>query len=444
MTMPVQTDNASEAVPATVLCVDDEPNILASLRRLFRSQNYRVLIAESGAQGLAVLEKETVDLVISDMRMPEMDGARFLAQVCERWPHITRMLLTGYADIQSIQDAINSGQIYRYITKPWDDNEILLSVRHALERHALEAEKRRLEELTRQQNEELKELNSNLEAQVEERTRQWRAEHEATMAANEKLKRNYITTIKVFSSMMEQRIQNAPGHAREIAELVRLLCGELGLDARETQDVFVAALLHDIGKIGFSDELLATPYTLLQGESLHQYRKHPLRAEQLLMPLDDLRGTAAILRAQMERFDGNGFPDGRRGLEIPLGARILAPALDYYNLQQGHIVQRHLPQAEARALIVNASGKRYDPNVVAAFSTVVDGGANTVQAGVAVLSGELRPGMTLAADLVSREGLLLLPAEHVMEERMIQQVLDFETKSGARLSIRVHPPKPQA
>ena len=126
------------AAPATVLCVDDEPNILSSLRRLFRANGYRVLTAEGGALGLEVLEKEPVDLVISDMRMPEMDGARFLAKVRERWPDTLRILLTGYSDIQSIQDAINCGEIYRYITKPWEDSDMLLLVRHALERRQLE------------------------------------------------------------------------------------------------------------------------------------------------------------------------------------------------------------------------------------------------------------------------------------------------------------------
>ena len=102
----------------TVLCVDDEPNILSSLRRLFRPCGYRVLVAESGAQGLDVLRNETVDLVISDMRMPHMDGAQFLAAVRADWPDVVRILLTGYADMASTIEAINKGQIYRYINKP--------------------------------------------------------------------------------------------------------------------------------------------------------------------------------------------------------------------------------------------------------------------------------------------------------------------------------------
>src|SRR5471030_1139844 len=423
------------AAPPTLLCVDDEPNILSALRRLFRARGYRVLLAEGGAEGLRILEQESVDLVISDMRMPEMDGARFLAQVRQRWPDTLRLLLTGYSDIQSIQDAINCGEIYRYITKPWDDNDIVLLVRHALERRALEQDKLRLEALTLRQNEQLKSLNHNLEAQVEARTRQLKVAHEAALSANHKLKSNF-TTIKIFSSMLEMRANNASGHARLVANLARQIAIKLELDAKEVQDLFIAALLHDIGKIGFSDDMLATPLTLLQGEQLGLYRKHPVRAEQLLMPLPDLRGSAATLRAQLERFDGSGFPDGLAGLAIPIGARILALAADYYNLQQGAMVQRHLRADEAKSLIVNASGKRYDPHVVAAFRQIVDATPGEA-AGIDMLSEELQPGMVLARDLLTRDGLMLLSADHVLDARMIQQVRDFESKSDGRLPIRV-------
>lgn len=429
------------AAPATVLCVDDEPNILSSLRRLFRANGYRVLTAEGGALGLEVLEKEAVDLVISDMRMPEMDGARFLAQVRARWPDTLRILLTGYSDIQSIQDAINCGEIYRYITKPWEDSDMLLLVRHALERRQLEIDKQRLEALALAQNEELKALNQSLEAKVEARTKLLKVEHEATVAANNKLKTNFVTTIKIFSTMIELRAHNPPGHARQVADLARQLSIKLELDTKESQDVFIAALLHDIGKIGFKDDMLSTPLTMLTGDSLGLFRKHPIRAAELLMPLEELRGSALILRAQLERFDGNGFPDGLAGLAIPLGARILSLAVDYYNLQQGGMVQRHLRADEAKSLILDASGKRYDPNVVAAFRQIMDGGPGAAEAGVEVLSGELLPGMVLARDLISRDGLMLLTADHTLDARMIQQVQDFESKSGGRLSIWVRNPK---
>ncbi|MES2127959.1 MAG: HD domain-containing phosphohydrolase [Pseudomonadota bacterium] len=429
------------AVQPTVLCVDDEPNILSSLRRLLRPHGYRVLLAESGAAGLAALEQEAVDLVISDMRMPGMDGAQFLEKVRARWPDTMRMLLTGYSDITSILAAINRGEIYRYITKPWDDNDIVLVVRHALERRTLEREKERLEALTRSQNEQLRELNLGLEAKVAERTEALKKSNESILAANEKLKTNFITTIKVFSSIIDMRNANMAGHGRRVADLARRIAVKLGLDAKETQEIFIAALLHDIGKIGFSDEMLALPVNLLMGEHLGIFRKHPQRAGQLLMPLEDLRGVAAILTAHMERFDGAGFPEGLSGLSIPLGARILALASDYDNLQIGALVQRRVLAADAKQIIYDSSGKRYDPNVVAAFRVLVDGEAAPQIRDIGVLSGELVPGMVLSRDLVSRDGLMLLSAEHVLDERLIQQVQDFETKSEGRLTIRVWPPK---
>ncbi|NHZ61617.1 HD domain-containing phosphohydrolase [Massilia genomosp. 1] len=437
MTEPLTDDTAPP--PATVLCVDDEPNILSALRRLFRPEGYRVLVADGGAAGLAILEQEKVDLVISDMRMPEMDGARFLEHVRERWPGTLRLLLTGYSDVSSILAAINRGEIYRYITKPWDDTDILLVVRHALERHALEQEKERLEVLTARQNEELKTLNQSLEAKVEIRTEELRNSRDTILETNKKLKSNFITTIKILSSMIEMRGGNLAGHSRRVADLARRLAVKLGLDANATQEVFIAALLHDIGKIGFTDDLLATPVNLLAGDLLGVFRKHPLRAEQLLMPLDDLQGVATVLRAQMERFDGAGFPDGVAGPLIPLGARILALASDYDNLQIGALIQRRVLAPDAKQIIYDAVGKRYDPNVVAAFRALMDGDKIEKIKDLATMAKYLAPGMTLSRDLVSPEGLMLLSADHVLDERLIQQVQDFENKNEVRLNIWVWP-----
>jgi response regulator RpfG family c-di-GMP phosphodiesterase len=432
---------STAAAPPTILCVDDEPNILSSLRRLFRPHGYRVLTADGGAAGLALLESETVDLVISDMRMPHMDGAQFLAQVRQRWPGTIRLLLTGYADIQSILDAINQGEIYRYVTKPWDENDIVLVVRHALERRALEQEKLRLEALTASQNVQLQALNASLEAKVATRTQQLKQSHDEVQAANERLKATFVTTIKVFSNLIEMRGGKLAGHARRVAELSRKLAQALGLEGQEARDVFIAALLKDIGKLSLSDDVLELPASAWTGEQLAAFRKHPLRAEQLLMALDELRAVSVILRSQLERFDGGGFPDAMVGLAIPLGARILALASDYDGLQIGAMVQRSLRADEARTLIYDSVGKRYDPAVVAAFRSIMEETEPPAR-DLTVLSGQLEPGMTLSRDLISRDGLMLLAAEHVLTARVIAQLLDFEGKNGGRLSIRVYaPPK---
>lgn len=427
----------TQLAKASVLCVDDEPNILSSLRRLFRSQGYRVLTAESGSAGLRLLETEHVDVVISDMRMPEMDGARFLEHVRVRWPDTLRMLLTGYADIQSILEAINRGEIYRYITKPWDDNDILLILRHALERKALENEKRRLEALTQEQNEELKLLNASLEVKVQKRTAELKCAHDDLLVSNEKLKSNFLTSIKVFSNLIELRGDNLAGHSRRVADLARRIALRMSLPAREAQEIFVAALLHNIGKIGFSDELLRLPVSMMNGEQLSRYRKYPLHGEQLLTPLEDLRGVAALVRAHQERFDGDGFPDGVSGFNIPVGARILAVASDYDNLQIGTFSQRRLRPDETVALILQGRAKRYDPSVVTAFEEVMSGKVRETVQEEPLSPAHLRPGMITSRDLVTQDGFLLLSADHVLTERLIQQLADFEMASRGALTIYI-------
>jgi len=205
-------------VPATVLFVDDEANILSSLKRLFRPLGYRIFTAEGGAAGLQVFEQNPIDLVISDMRMPEMNGAEFLEKIRAKWPDAVRILLTGYADVGSTIAAINKGEIYRYIAKPWDDNDIVLTVKHALERKNLELEKQRLEALTLKQNEALKDINANLEAKVRDRTEEVRQTMGFLEVAHKKLKESYLISLKVFSNLMELREGAIAGHSRRVAD----------------------------------------------------------------------------------------------------------------------------------------------------------------------------------------------------------------------------------
>jgi response regulator RpfG family c-di-GMP phosphodiesterase len=162
--------NSSIDSVATLLLVDDEPGVLSSLRRLLRPWGYRILTAESAKGGLENLEREPVDLVISDMRMPEMDGAAFLEQVRLRWPLTTRILLTGYADVASTIGAINRGEIFRYVAKPWDDKGLTLIVGDALEARRLRHEELRRQAQMQSENAELRALNAALEENLGRRT----------------------------------------------------------------------------------------------------------------------------------------------------------------------------------------------------------------------------------------------------------------------------------
>lgn len=435
-----ETQVATE-VSATLLFVDDEANILSSLKRLFRPLGYRIFTAESGAQGLEIMARETVDLVISDMRMPEMNGAQFLEKVREKWPETVRILLTGYAEIGATIEAINKGQIYRYISKPWEDNDITLIVRYALQQKMLEREKQRLEELTRRQNEELKELNAHLEEKVMKRTEELRQTMAFLEVAHEKLKKSFVTSVRVFSNLIEMRHPAMVGHARRVAEMARSLAQRMGMGAAEVQDVFIAALLLDIGKIGLSDRLLDKPFAALAVDERAEVVKCPMKGEMALMALDQLHGAARLIRSHRERFDGTGYPDRLSGLSIPLGARILALAEDYDTALMGSAFVKPMKPAEAGLFVQDNKGKRYDPAVVEAFMSELDQTRSASPDAVTELvlrSDRIRPGMTLSRDLMSRTGEMLLSKEYVLNEQIIEQIRGVERMDGHPLTIYVY------
>ena len=432
--MSTQPFEASPS-PRTVLCVDDEANILSALRRLLRPHGFQVIVAESGQAGLTVLESTPVDLVISDMRMPEMDGSKFLEHVRQRWPDTMRLLLTGYADVSSIIEAINRGEIYRYITKPWDDHDLVLIVQQALERKALEGEKKKLEEQVLLQNEELKTLNSGLEAKVQARTQE-------LQAANGKLKKNYLNTIKVFSNLMELRGGNLSGHSRLVADLARRTAASMSLPEAAQQELFVAGLLHDIGQIGLSDEVLSKPVGRLSESELTLYRRHPVWGEQALMSQDDMYGVAALIRSHHERYDGLGFPDGLAGDTISIAASILGVVEAFLDLQAGNLSQAKLSASEARSIIARGRGTQFNPEVVDVFLQVTLNAAPIAEAPAIMLkTTELMPGMVMARDLKTHDGIVLLSAEHVLTEKLIRLLQQRESRDDIEMVLPIKPPQ---
>jgi len=423
----------------TLLFVDDETNILNALKRLFRPLGYRIFIAESGKAGLELLERENIDLVVSDMRMPEMNGAQFLEQVRNKWPDTVRFLLTGYADVGSTIAAVNGGGIYRYIAKPWDENDIVLAVREVLARKRLEQEKRQLEELTQQQNEQLKDLNANLDNKVKARTEELRQTMGFLETAHKSLKNNFLISLKVFSNLIELREGAMAGHSRRVAEHARAIAQRLNLKEEEVQNITFAALLHDIGKIGLPDNLLHKPYAMLNAEERAEVSKHPAIGEAALMALENLRGAAKLIRSHHERFDGMGYPEGLSGLGIPLGARILTVANDYDAAQSGTLYTKKLAPAEALLSIREGRGKRYDPQVVDVFLDLVSSAVQRASGGqeLKLPATALKNGMVLSRDLQTPDGLLLLSRDSRLGDTLIEQILDFEERAGHPLTIYV-------
>ncbi|MBI5451122.1 MAG: response regulator [Gammaproteobacteria bacterium] len=427
--MPTESQ---DTLKSTLLFVDDEQNILSSLKRLFRATGHQILTAGSGREALALLEQQPVDLLISDMRMPEMDGAELLAQVAQRWPQTVRILLTGYADIGSTIRAVNEGSIYKYISKPWEDNDIRLTVQHALEAKHLQAERDRLLALTRQQNDQLKDLNANLEKKVEERTRELRAAHES-------LRKSYFSSIKTFSNLIGLREGTGAGHSKRVAEGAQKVALRLGLDKEQIQQIFFAALLHDIGKISLPDELARKPFAALGGAEKQAVARHPALGEVLLLGFGPLNEAARMIRSHHEYLDGSGYPAGISGEAIPLGARILAVVNDYDALQQGLLVPKRLLPAEAREYLIINKGRLYDPRVVDAFlddNVVTEKRAVTIPP-IRIGEAELRPGMVLARDLITKEGILVLAEGHILDRMLIDKIALFAKSSAEQLEIYV-------
>lgn len=426
----MSAESASPDQRWTMLCVDDEPNILSALKRLFRSTGFQVLTADSGAAALEMLERESVDLVMSDMRMPHMDGAQLLEQVKDRWPGVTRLLLTGYSDVSSTIAAINRGQVQRYITKPWNDEEIVLIVREVFERRALEQDKRRLESLAQRQNDELKALNASLESKVEARTAE-------LSVAHDRLKKNYLTSIKAFSGLIEQRGGQLVGHARRVADTARRIATSMGMDEADARDVFIASLLHDIGQIGLSDVILAKSVPRMTPEELQAYRLHPIQGEQTLIALDDMESVASLIRSHHERFDGQGFPDKLEGAAISLGARILALAETYDELQIGHLGSSGLSGEQARTVIERSRGVQFDPEVVDAFMKLFPKSSPPVHKPLVLNTSELKPGMVLAKDFMSDEGVMLLAVDQVLTADLISRIRVLEKRLGRALMLSI-------
>lgn len=156
----------------TILIVDDEESILNSLQRVFHKEGYELITARSGQEGLARLKEEGKEfsLIISDQRMPGMNGVEFLEKAKNIFPQAARILLTGYSDTEAVVEAINKGGIHRYMAKPWNEEELLFHVHQALKQYDLVVENQKLLALTKEQNEELKELNLHLEEKVLQRT----------------------------------------------------------------------------------------------------------------------------------------------------------------------------------------------------------------------------------------------------------------------------------
>ncbi len=205
----------------TVLFVDDEINILKALQRMLRCEDMKVLTASCGAEALELLQKQPAQVVVTDQRMPEMSGVDLLAAVRERWPDTVRMMLTGYTDMGIAVEAINRGEIFRLITKPWNDDELRATLRQAFDQHALKGEIRRLNQVTREQNFKLQDMNHKLEDKVRSRTRQLASKHLELRGA-------YVQTVGALAEAIAAKDAYTRGHSERVGVYSSKVAREMG------------------------------------------------------------------------------------------------------------------------------------------------------------------------------------------------------------------------
>ncbi len=212
--------------PPHILLVDDEPNILRALTRLFFDKDYELHTASSAAEGLDILKAQTVDLIIADYRMPGMTGIDFFCNARLVQPDAIRIILSGFADIHALTQAINEGNIYKFIFKPWNDEDLRTTVRLALEQRALMLQNLSLEKELKEKNRQLEEFNRELERKVEERTQEIQYRNKVLSVSQEILEHIPIGVIgyddegEVVIMNQQARVYFKPGIGRKLAEVL--------------------------------------------------------------------------------------------------------------------------------------------------------------------------------------------------------------------------------
>ncbi|MFQ5542930.1 MAG: HD domain-containing phosphohydrolase [Nitrospiria bacterium] len=410
----------------TLLFVDDEANILNSLRRLFYRDRHRILVTTNPFEAIEIVKKEPVDLVISDHRMPEMEGTKLLSKIKALKPDVVRIMLTGYADMGAAVEAINDARVYRFIGKPWNDDDLRLTVREALKQYDLVYLNQELTALVKEQNQELYDINRGLEEKVQERTAALEEKNKDLDGMNQKLEESFLDTVKALIGMMELKNRSVAGHGRRVSVQVKEVAKRLDLPPKDQRISEMAALLMDIGMIGYPDALLKKRVREMDQAERLLWNKHPLLAEENVKEIDSLRETASIIRGHHERYDGEGFPDGLWGERIPILARVLA-ASDYFDHllnprggSRGHTV------ADALVLLEREAGKRLDPKVVHALIDVVKNFpplSEEMEMEVDLM--DLKEGMSLAKDLKTGGGILLLPSGYRLQKSHLERIVNF-------------------
>ena len=362
--MPPVTDKKSHpsVPPATVewdfsggiLVVDDEPAIRDLLCEGLRDQGYDCDVASNGQEALDYLKQRRFSLVLSDIDMPSMDGVKLLQNVKEAHPDVEVVMITGVVDVEVALRAMRMGA-NDYLTKPFNIEEVRLTVEKALEKRRLVLENREYQRV--------------LEDKVAERTVELVFKRREIEELYEKLQVSYETTLEALAAALDTRDTETQGHSVRVSEYTAVIARRLGVKDPELTDIRRGALLHDVGKIGISDGVLRKPGKLTPEEWV-EMKKHPEIGYRILSGIKFLEKSLPVVIAHQERYDGSGYPRGLRGEEIPLGARIFAVVDTLDAMTSDRPYRKARSYEEAREEIVRNSGIQFDPKVVEMFLSI--------------------------------------------------------------------------
>jgi putative two-component system response regulator len=348
----------------SILIIDDEEAILDIMTMTLADEGYDLYTAGSAAEGLKILkESRNISLIISDQLMPGMTGVQFFSKAREICPTALRVLLTGYTDTDAIIEAINSGGIHLYLTKPCRKDELLYTINQLLSKAELLIENRRLDELVKKQNAELLELNKNLEEKVRLKTLHLNERAQELKTSYERIQLILEGTVLAMSKIVESRDPYTAGHEEQVARIACIIAQRMSLAKDQVEAIRIAGSLHDIGKIAVPSEILTKPGRLSRLE-MEMVKTHSQNAYDILKTIEFPYPIAQIILQHHERMDGSGYPQGLKGEDILLEARIIGVA-DVIEAMSAHRPYRPALGIEiAIEEIANRRGTLYDTQVV--------------------------------------------------------------------------------
>lgn len=424
---------------ANILCVDDEPNILKSLRRVFRKLDYGIFTAESGAEGLKILKANTIHLVISDLKMPEMDGAEFLTKVREQHPAVARILLTGYSDFDSTIKAINDGKISSFISKPWEDDQLLQTVQSALKVHFLQKERNNLLKKSNVQNQKLKKLSQELEQKVKIRTQELEQVAQMYEMASVRLEKSNRTLVNILSNVISLRPYTLGKSTTDMSTLCKRIAKTLELNSDSIEQVEFASLLIELGKLGMPDSILSIPLRKMNETELNEFSQYPTFSEACLLNIENMGEAKQIIRQHCEYEDGTGFPEGIKGDEICIGAKIVSIAKEYYVLRNGMFDGKKYTHDQAADYVFSLSGVKFESKVTNAFIKAIKALASPEQGyrEVKINTQKARPGMKLSKNCMSEQGLILVAKDTELTDEIIEKLRTMERRHKLILDLYI-------